>query len=222
MTATLAVSSSTEHPAPRFARTAQAAHLLSRVLRHMDQPTGSGGPSAELWYLEGLQLHPIVQAFGAALALEFDDEQLRRLPGGCGSPQIHHAWSLFSAAAICYSAQLVLYDTHTCAERDDPDGVGIPAQLSMQRVALEGMKTACEAVHAFALRIAATIEERKANGGGGAAAVVSPFVAHCLYVAAKNYCWYVRETGRVELRQIVIDIVALLREIGATWAVASE
>lgn len=225
MIPSLAVSASTSIPAPPFARTAQAAHLLSRVLRHLDDQPGSGSTAEAVryWYVEALALGPVVEAFGRGLQQELDGD------GGAPSGTMQ----LFAAAGLCHSARVALYDAHTCAEADAPQGVGIPEQLQMQAVALEGMKEACGDVLAFARRVGQSLVggergarmEEGEDGEDGHRwdhAEVSPLVCNCLYESAKNYSWYMRETGRADLGDLVREIYEVLRKLGRTWKVAGK
>jgi len=195
----LAVSVEASVAAPPFARTCQAAHLLSRVLRH----TNEQPEDYEAFYREAIQLHHIVSSFGAALAqvaLSLDDTQVL---------------TLYPAVSICFSAQLSLYDAHTCAEVDFPQAVGIPAQLEMQLLALAGVKTACQGVAGLADKI-------KAAAGAGMIAFVSPLVANCLFQAAKNICWLLREAPRPELWDALQLLVDALQQVGRIWAVGGR
>ncbi|KAM5360703.1 hypothetical protein ACJZ2D_013581 [Fusarium nematophilum] len=198
----LAVSSNTDLPATPFARTCQAAHLLSRVLSHIRQ--GQTMRSAADYYSEGLQLHSILSSFRLAL------EQLV----GNKEPDVLAVYS--SALGICFSAFITLCDHHTCADLDDVSGVGIPEQLRMQHLALQTLHELGALAWDFASRIGLMLEGQDGKG------IVSPFAAECLYAAATQYQWYIQETGKEELRPAVDAMKYTLKLIGRTWKVGEK
>ncbi|KAL1868430.1 hypothetical protein VTK73DRAFT_3696 [Phialemonium thermophilum] len=229
----LAVSSSTDIPAPPFARTCQAAHLLSRVESHMNAPKTAEGAAA--FYEEGLRLHGILQAFSSALAHEYSPA----LSSGGGTATTTTISSSFSssgfaaacsAVALCFSAQLALYDHHSCAEADNPAGVGIPGQLRMQEVALAGLKAIGPQIVSFASDLvrflsalpstAAPEPERASPRETEAMLAATPLVGDCLYGAARQYLWYARETGNVELLEPVRILRDGLKMLSSRWGVA--
>jgi hypothetical protein len=159
------------------------------------------------YYKDAIQLSQLLLAFNAAVGDEF------RVLGGYGNPQLQQ--SLHSAVAICYSAQIALYDTHTCADTDRPEGVGIPEQLEIQGLALPGLMTVCQQVHELSQTIRVMME--RADAG-----VASPFVGDCLYAAARSYVWYWMDNRKEELIGPLKAIAETLRIIGRQWRVANE
>ncbi|KAF2195138.1 hypothetical protein K469DRAFT_722435 [Zopfia rhizophila CBS 207.26] len=199
----LAVSASTSIPASPFTRTCQAAHLLSRIVRHINDMHDD----APAYYREAKQFHHIISAFDNALSHELDSISSTADP----ILQI----KLFTAIALCFSAKIALYDHYTCAEVDATGGIGTPEQLGMQQVALENIKTTCIAVHTFAQKILLF-------SLGNDTTFLSPLLCNCLYQAAMSYTWYIRETGQTDLHAHLREIVDALRLIGARWGVANE
>ncbi|OKL57474.1 hypothetical protein UA08_07078 [Talaromyces atroroseus] len=195
----LAVSGDASHAISPFARLCQASDLLSRVLRHINEKPSD----TQFWYKEGIQLHYLLDSFATGLTLKSSQDQTNSILVGDRS--------LHPAVGVVYSAQMLLYDTHTCADFDRLSGVGIPEQLEMQKIALAGVKVVCTAVSGFARGIRA----REVRAAG-----ISPLVINCLYEAAKYYFWYYRETNNPELLHEVTEITLALQAIAGTWAVA--
>ncbi|KAH8809186.1 hypothetical protein F5884DRAFT_794764 [Xylogone sp. PMI_703] len=200
----LAVSESSTITASPFARSCQASHLLSLVIRHINEK----GTDAIFHYQQAMAIHRTIYAFGAAVSQEIG-EWNEALPDS--SVQI----SLYTGMAVCYSAQLTLYDMYTCAEADDKGGAGIREQLEMQNIALVTIKEVCTSIHKFGKRIASTITSEGLSR-------ISPLVCECLYRAALNYGWYIRETGSDELLQNLTDIKSVLEMIGRKWAIGRK
>lgn len=200
----LAVSAEINALAPPFARTCQAAHLMSRIIRH----TNETRPDPHSWYQEALQLHDILEAFTAAVTHEL--EQISQDPSSSG-----RFTTLLPSIGLCYSAQMNLYDTHTCADVDDASGVGIPEQLEIQRMALNSIKNVCFSVSDLATKINRIVYSNEGT-------MLTPLVTDCLYQAAKYILWYVQETNKVELMTLVKEIKDTLSYISETWLVASK
>lgn len=193
------MSSSADIPAPPFARTCQASHLLSRVVQHINLKPGN----MREYYEEGIQLHHVLQAFHGALTHE------------TSAMDSIGAASLSSARGICYTALIALYDHHTCAELDNPDGIGIAEQLQMQEISLTTMHDVGVSLWEFShgLREAVSVVGPRA---------ATPFATECLYSAARQYTWYIWETGKTELNTAVADLVTALRLLGRHWDVSSK
>ncbi|KAF2796593.1 hypothetical protein K505DRAFT_271080 [Melanomma pulvis-pyrius CBS 109.77] len=197
----LAVSSSTDVTASPFTRASQAAHLLSRILRHIN----GKHDDYQTYYDEAKQLHYIITSFHAALSQEFlnsEDEvsQIR----------------LLTAVGLCFSAKMALYDTYTCAEVDINGGIGTDAQLSMQQIALNEIKHTCLAVYSLANTLISM------SNGGADVRGMSPLVCNCLYAAGMHYSCYIRETRQVEMQRGLAVILESLRGLGAIWGIARE
>ncbi|RQM06104.1 hypothetical protein DH86_00004310, partial [Scytalidium sp. 3C] len=65
----LAVSEYTASHASPFARTCQASHILSHILRHLNEEH----EDIQLKYQEAMQLHQTIDAFSSALSYEIDN-----------------------------------------------------------------------------------------------------------------------------------------------------
>ena len=169
------------------------------MLRH----TSEKPEDYQSFYREAIHLSHVVSSFGTGLA---------QVAAGLDDTQV---LALYPALGICFSAQLSLYDAHTCAEVDFPMAVGLPVQLEMQMLALDGMKAACRGVAEFGDKIRSAVESDMT-------AFVSPLVANCLFQAAKNICWLLREAPRQELWDALQAPVDALKGLGRIWAVGGE
>ncbi|KAF4467011.1 fungal specific transcription factor [Fusarium albosuccineum] len=194
VTASLAVSSNTDLQAPPFARTCQAAHLVSRVISHTNTSNKNRSPAE--YYSEALQLHGILTSFKLAL----DQEVNRENPG---------SYMLYAPArGLCASALIALCDNHTCADLDDVSGVGTSEQLKIQQEALSTLHDICGSVRENASQLLQKQDSQY---------ITSPLSAESLYTAATNFGWYIAETGKTELTPAVDDLKNALHLIGRSW-----
>lgn len=159
-------------------------------------------------YQEALQLHRTVQSLSQILTDESDEF--------CGSSvNIYTQTSLFTAQAFCYSALLNLYDMYSCIDITTPASIGMPGQVELQQTAITGLKDLSVVVHQFAKRIKEVVHFEGLLR-------VSPFVIECLYQAAANHAWYVRETENQEFRRMMVDVKEVLQILGQKWGAASK
>jgi len=110
---------------------------------------------------------------------------------------------------------ITLYDAYTCADLDDVTGIGLPEQLQMQDVALQGLYQVGTPLCEFASELGGLLNVHDD------AAVISPFVAEALYSMSKQYLWYIQETGKIDLLPAVDSLKDALRLVGQRWQVAS-
>ena len=203
-TNSLAVSASVSVPATPYAHTCQASHLLSKVLQHIRE---DDDPSST-YYQNAMQLCSILSTFRAAIT-----EELRKATGE--RDRLAKCVALFTPLAICFSAELALYFNHSCADYDRPDGAGIPEQISMQNAALSSAKSVCTAIRDFSKLITEFL-------GSCEPSRVSIFVGDCLYQAARNISFFIKDEGKIEFREELEDILGALRMLGSRWCVASK
>ncbi|KAH8911446.1 hypothetical protein BR93DRAFT_975433 [Coniochaeta sp. PMI_546] len=199
VTPSLAACSDVSRPVSAFARTCQASHLLSRVLRHINEPPAD----MSLWYQDGIRLHHVLEAFSSGVVLDLQQ------------PNITAESRAYPAVGLVYTAQILLYDSHTCAEFDQPGGVGLQEQLEMQALSLAGLRNVCPAVSRFATGVRAALR-------AGDAMASSPLLLNSLYEAGKYYLWYYRETHRAELLTETNEIMLTLRALTSQWALAGQ
>lgn len=130
---------------------------------------------------------------------------------------IYDTVSRLSAVGICLSAIVTLYSTHSCAELDDPSGVGIPEQLQVQQMSLDGLlkvgSSACE----FAIKLLTLLESKSIDPSVGL------FATESVYQVGRLYLLYVRETNKIEEYSPKIEILTrTLRFLGRSLHVASK
>ncbi|KAI5460552.1 hypothetical protein BGZ63DRAFT_509973 [Mariannaea sp. PMI_226] len=200
----LALSANNTVQASPFARTCQASHLLSRVLRHVNDRDAND----EFRYQEASQLHRTLQALCTTIATESESmfekssDTMAKLP-------------LFTANALCYSALLCLYELYCCAEGADPSQYSHPAFIEMQRLGIAGVKETSYNVYRFSQNIKSVAEL-------GGMLKMSPLVCDCLYQAAANYAWLAGETSSEDDISKLATIKNVLGMLGKRWKLAGE
>lgn len=200
----LAVSEYATTRTSAFARTCQASHLLSHVLRHLNERN----EDVKTQYHEAMQLHHLIDTFRHALNQEIGNM-------GDGIYNSTRGIAQLTAMAICYSAQLALYDAYMCADADGMQGVGIPEQFEMQQVAISGIKGTFVSIHQLASMIYASIQ-------AGNISRLSPLITDSLYQAALIIQSYTFETNNNEYTQKMTDIIETLKLLKGRWNVSSE
>lgn len=161
----------------------------------------------EFCFQEALQLHRTVQAL--ALTLRNESEELATNESHLGARQ------LFTAVALCHSAQLNLYGMYSCIDISGVRGASSANRFEMQKIAITGL----EDVSAEVLRFAKTIRQAIELEG---LTKVSPLVVECLYQAAANYAWYIRESQKNKYVGMLHEIKETLRLMGYKWGAASK
>lgn len=188
----LYVSSATKVGAGAFARCCQAAHLLGRLIRLLnDHP-----PDPTLRFSEAIQLHRTLQALTNLLP---DDVQ--RAPERYGT-----------ALALCHSSLLHLYDPFCCTETNR--GEHTVEETEMQTISLNGLKTVADDVLQFSQILRTSMEQNPAG--------ISPLLADCLYTAAATYAWLVYETGTRDAAESYHAVRKVLEIMSARWSVATQ
>ena len=230
--APLSLSASQTIQVSPYARTCQAAHMLGKVLRHIDDAQ----LPMDYRFTEALQLHRTTRALADVLPNEVSEEDKSLKP------------SLCTSMAMTYSSLLTLYDAYSCSEgRDD---LGGEAQLMMQKESIEGLSE----FSGRAVQLAEKIREVVTNGGMDR---LSPLVIDCIYQAAANCkwdisadvynfslhlwllvvhivcfdgankrvgadAWYVRESSDSTCGERLLELKELLRMLDQRWKVAGQ
>lgn len=159
--APLALSASQAIRAAPFARTCQAAHLLGKIIRHINDKN----IPADYKFNEALQLHRTMRALAEVLPSEAEADDPTTKPTLC------------SPMAICYSGLLTLYDQYACTERAVENGP--ETQLVMQKESIDGLGEVSSQVIDLARRVRGFIERAGLQR-------VSPLVVDSLYQSAAN------------------------------------
>jgi hypothetical protein len=213
--APLALSASSATTVSPFARTCQGAHLLGKVIRHVNDRS----IPLDYRFDEALQLHRTLRALADAMLSETTENYSVEGPPLC------------TALSICYSAILTLYEAYSCSERALTDAPEL--QLVMQREAIEGLGEITE----LALQMARRAKVFIAKYG---LANVSPLVTDMLYQAAANCtcrccyyafsmkltrpadAWYARETSDARCAACLVELKEILALVNVRWRVAGE
>lgn len=159
--APLALSASQTIQAAPFARTCQASHLMGKVIRHIDDKS----LPCEYRFPEALQLTRTMRALADVIPHDVDEQDPSMQPPLC------------TAAAICYSSLLTLYDAYSCTGRRDEDLS--EDQLIVQKESIDGLRDYSERVLVMARRVRAIIERHGPSG-------LSPMIIDSVYQGAAN------------------------------------
>ncbi|KAF3314531.1 hypothetical protein TWF173_004614 [Orbilia oligospora] len=200
----LAVSTSTNIAISPFARTCQAAHLLSRVLRHLSDCD----TDPEFRYQEAIQIDRTIQALSTSALLGAEESANKT-----SDPTENLLFC--TAISLCFSALFCLYSEYSCTESFAPEQLKSSSLQEMQRRALSGLEEICEAVLRFSKSVYVAVEI-------GGTTRVSPLICDCLYQAASTYLWYSRESGDQQWHEKVIELKMMLEIIGQRWQCANE
>ncbi len=144
-----------------FARCCQAAHLLGKTLRHLDDRDVLD----EYRFDDAMQLHRTMIALADVL------------PDECAAEDPDKAPALWTSMAILYSALLTLYDAHSCTDRSV--NLHCEAQLVMQKECIDGLSEMSGRVVQLARQIR-SVADTKGLG------YLNPLVIDCIYQAAAN------------------------------------
>ena len=193
----LLVSSSPSIRAAPFARTCQAAHLLGKVLHHINDTD----MELNFRFEQANQLNRTVRALANLLPDEAFEEDTTNRPTLC------------IALAICYTALLVLYDAYSCTEASIPKKT--VAAIEIQESAISGLREISSEVLRFSRRLRSFLDVNSL-------AKMSPLIADCLYQAAANYVWYVRESGDQDCLAKLQEVKSILVMIEPQWKVAGK
>lgn len=200
----LAISANTTVQVCPFARTCQAAHVLSRVLRH----TRDTYADAEFRYQEAMQLHKTVHALYSAVTHESEHEAELS-----SDPTAHTP--LFTATGLCLSALMNLYYNYSCIEHATVEQLRSAGFLAMHHVAAERVKEVAVAVYTLSSRVQAAAEL-------GGMLKTSPLISDCLYQAAVTYRLYMEETGATEYQPMLTGVRSCLDLLGKRWRAPSK
>lgn len=186
-----------------FARSCQAAHILGRVLEHVNEHADAS--NADFHFQEAQHIARAAEALLVMLHNESDAIPLEQ------------RYTYFLPRALCYSALQVLYDVHSCVEVDEVESVGgnRGLRLDLQQLAIDGFKGVIAKVSAFRNELLEAIEM-------GYSEKISPMVTQCVYCAGGTYAWYRRETGERKHLDSLEELRLLLGQMSGRWNVAGK
>ena len=188
----------------RFATTCQAAHLFSHVLEHRLSSKNREPSLTETLQLdEALQLNRTLLALDGRLSL--DDA----------------AEANIEALSLVSTARMVIYNMYGCNEPDIRSSAErLKREVEMQRASIQGvMDLAANRIPQMAQTIIDILASASHSSRGRN---ISPVVAHCLYHAATECGWFIREGCGPEMTTGLAVIVSAIDQLKTSWAVSGE
>jgi len=185
-----------------FARTAQAAHLISRATAHVLEARAGTSP------INISEATTLTETFAQLCSL---------LDASGPSPTSPMA----APRSLLWSGLILLLDAYSCPEnqRDAPRGgrnaLRTAEELAMQVQSVEGLSKVSQRVRQFGVELRHVIDE----GGAGR---VSPFVLDGLYCAMAVFHWLWSEAGDAEVERSLDDTRRALACLGGRWRAATE
>ncbi|KAK5996353.1 Transcription factor BOA15 [Cladobotryum mycophilum] len=186
----------------QFARTSQAAHILGRVLYHR---ADYNQPDRLDRVKEALQLHYTLSALESYIV------QAR-------IAALEETLNCSIDMALCCSARLTLYDMYGCNEPDDlvyANQSRYAEESEMQAISL---KNIVEVVSGPVLELAHGV--LLAEKGG--LETMSPLLVECIYHAATECQWFLRENDSGMMQRSFGILIHALRVLHGRWRVAGQ
>ncbi|CAG9997051.1 unnamed protein product [Clonostachys byssicola] len=175
-----------------FAMLCQASNILSKILQHKMSRKSASVPVEQLME-EAMHLHRTSSALQASIQASSEAS------AGDSCP-------FTSASAVCSVARLCLYNLYACNSTQNGRGISTPMQADLQCLSLQNISSL---VHTEIPELA-----RQRNA--------SPFLAHCLYYAASEAAWIVREGCDAVTTAILKDLLDGLRSLESSYSVSSH
>lgn len=195
------VSTPIEEELSPFPRLCQASLMIGKVMDHHHGPP----------------INSETARFGLATQLYLDISILaRKLTEEAANHKDFLALS--SPLALSFTALCLLCDVYCCPDKNSTVGkiVVTPEAMAMQAQSIDGIKTVSRSIVEFADRInevTSTAEDLDR---------LSPMIMDCLYSAASNYAWIVRESGDEGSQQALESLRNCLKRLGTKWRSAAE
>jgi hypothetical protein len=183
-----------------FARLCQATYILRKVVRHVQTRkvvAEVSGPTSE-----ALQLHEILKSLDGSFPNV--DEYMNRS---------HHA-----ALSLCSVARLTLYNQYACNEfLGTISRERVAAEVELQRISLAGIQEiASKTVPRMAREIVLAQQLQPTTLS------FSAFLPVCLYHAATECVWFVKEDDDAEMAAGLEVIMNALQISKSRWAVCGK
>ena len=183
-----------------YARLCQASHLLGLVLTHRNEGIGKSSERS-INFSEALQLEKTLTALDSHLVQQLNASSV--------------SWAFAVDLAISCSAQMTLWNMYACNE---PDAVQdsherLAMETELQTLSIEGLK---RLPVERAMRIAQDVRHLDDAG----IQRVSPLIVECLYHAATECKWFVRENYDVGMVVALQSLTQALRHVSKHWKVA--
>ena len=186
-----------------FARTCQAVHMLCKVLRHVQGRRSTTDITEALQ--EAMQLNNALIALDASINAAQD----------VSSDSEADTSQSFTSMALCTSARFLLYNDYACNEPDDHQ---LQSRLALEAEAQSVFLAGIKALASTSVpKLAQRIRKRGAAGLSN-----NPILASCLYHAATECAWFIKEDDDAEMYLSLGHILAALQVIHSEWQVAGR
>ncbi|KAJ6441326.1 fungal specific transcription factor [Purpureocillium lavendulum] len=202
-----------------FAQTCQAAHMLDKVLTHLDRCRVDNDKNVAETLEEAMYLHKALLALDASLNLPgmlsthsypWTDGASPFQDGGDGTQ---------CAMALCCSARILLYSEYGCNEPE-------ARTTTRERVAMEteAQRVAYREIEKMAAMTIPKMAKLTVQASNGAAAKpsTSPLLAHCMYHGATECAWFIKENHERNMYAALRQIVRGLKAVQSEWRVGGE
>ncbi|OBS15187.1 hypothetical protein FPOA_13929 [Fusarium poae] len=187
----------------QFARVCQAVHMFGKVLGHIRARKKDTDP-VEMT-AEALQLHNVLVALDQGIMRNDDD-----MTSGHGS--------LHAALSLCSLARLLLYNEYACNEPSfSTSRERLATEVEMQRISLTSIQDIVSKTIPQMSRqiVSASQQETKRPRH-------SPILASCLYHAATECAWFVKENNDEEMVAGLEAITQALVVLKSEWVVCDK
>ncbi|KAH7244553.1 uncharacterized protein BKA55DRAFT_86070 [Fusarium redolens] len=187
----------------QFARVCQAVHVFGKVLRHIQSRKKDTDP-VELT-AEALQLHIVLTTLEQGI-----------MSNDCDIMTTHG--SLHSALSLCSLARLLLYNEYACNEPSFSTArERLAAEVEMQQISLASIQDIVSKTIPQMARQIVSASQQQSMGPRH-----SPILAGCLYHAATECAWFVKENNDAEMVAGLEAITQALEVLKSEWAVCDE
>lgn len=188
----LYVTSPTSLAAGPFTRTCQAAYLLGKVVKALNELSAA----TETRFTNALQIYRTLSPFVEVVRGQFNEQ-----------PQ-----SYATAMALAYSAMTILCDSFVCFLMDT--GAHTPEEVTLQTVVIDGIDITRKNIAEFA----AVLKQNMMTNP----AAISPLIGNALYEATLNCAWRVHEGERGSVVRTYLALREVLGIFSGRWAVGGE
>ncbi|KAF5617843.1 Zn(II)2Cys6 transcription factor [Fusarium sp. NRRL 25303] len=187
----------------QFARVCQAVHMFGKVLHHIKAREKDTDP-VELT-AEALQLHIVLTALDQGI-----------MSNDCDITTVHG--SLHSALSLCSLARLLLYNEYACNEPSfNTARERLAAEVEMQQTSLMSIQNIVSKTIPQMARQIVSASQQQSKGPRH-----SPILASCLYHAATECAWFVKENNDAEMVAGLDAITQALQALKSEWSVCKS
>ncbi|CEI68016.1 unnamed protein product [Fusarium venenatum] len=187
----------------QFARVCQAVHMFGKVLGHIRARKKDTDP-VQLT-AEALQLHIVLAAL---------DQGVTRKD--CEITTTHG--TLHAALSLCSLARLLLYNEYACNEPSfSTSRERLAAEVEMQRISLATIQDiVSKTIPQMSRQIVSASQQQRKRP------THSPILVGCLYHAATECAWFIRENNDAEMIAGLEAITQALGVLKSEWAVCGR